>query len=101
MEVLSDCHTEKTGKCIKQSALNVERNVKFLSSLIRVDQFIAENAIVIKDHKGEDIKLTRKHLSKFLSLLFSLCARSERLICYSVYKDNRYCPHSRTREGLQ
>jgi len=37
--------------------LNVERNVKFPSNLIRVDQFIAKNAIATKDHKGEDIKL--------------------------------------------
>ena len=101
MEVKIDCRIEITEKCIKQSVLNVEKNVKFHSSLILAGRFIAENAIATKDHKGEDIKLTRKHLSKFLSLLFSLCARSERLICYSVYKDNRYCPHSRTREGLQ
>jgi hypothetical protein len=58
MEVKIECHTEKTGKCIKQSALNVEKNVKCPSNLTGADQFIAENVIAIKDHKGEDIKIT-------------------------------------------
>jgi len=58
MEVGNECLIEKTGKCTKQSALNVEKNVKFPSSLIQVDQFIAKNVIAIKDHKDEDIRLT-------------------------------------------
>jgi len=33
------------GKCIKQLALNVVRNAKFHSSLQKVSQFIAKNAI--------------------------------------------------------
>lgn len=70
MEVLSDCHTEKDEKCTKQSALNVEKNVKFLSSLIRVDQSIAKNAIATKDHKGEDIKFIDQNLRSVQHTLF-------------------------------
>jgi len=48
---------EKSGKCIKQSALNVEKNVRFPSSLIQVDPFIAKNVIAVKDQQDEDFKL--------------------------------------------
>ena len=44
-------------RCIKQSVLNVVRNVKFLSSLIQVGQFTAENAGQRNDPKEDDIKL--------------------------------------------
>jgi len=44
-------------RCIRQSVLIVERNVKFLSNLTEADQFTAENVILKEDLKG-DIKLT-------------------------------------------
>jgi hypothetical protein len=33
-------------KCIKQFALNVSKNVKFHSSLLKVSQFIVKNALL-------------------------------------------------------
>jgi hypothetical protein len=44
-------------RCIRQSVLIVERNVKFPSNLTEADQFTAENVILNEDLKG-DIKLT-------------------------------------------
>jgi len=44
-------------KCIRQSVLIVERNVKFPSNPTEADQFTAENVILNEDPKG-DIKLT-------------------------------------------
>jgi len=43
--------------CIRQFALNVVRNVKFLSNLIRIGQFTAENAGKRKDRPEGDIRL--------------------------------------------
>jgi hypothetical protein len=41
-----------------QSALNVDKNVKFLSSLIQADQCIAENVMLNEDPREEiDIRL--------------------------------------------
>ena len=46
-------------KCTMQSVLNVDRNVKFLSSLTQADPYIVENVIVNEDPREEvDIKLT-------------------------------------------
>ena len=43
--------------------LIVVRNVKFLSSLIKVDQFTAEIVILSEEDKEEDIRLTSQDLS--------------------------------------
>ncbi len=43
-------------KCIRQFALNVEKNVKFPSSLMEVDQYTAEN-VILSEEIREDIKL--------------------------------------------
>jgi hypothetical protein len=56
MEVRSDCLTEKTEKCTRQSVLTVERNVKFPSNQTRADQYTAENAMPSEDPR-EDFKL--------------------------------------------
>ena len=45
-----------TAKCIRQPALTVEKNVKFLSNQTAQGQYIAENATQKEDHQ-EDIKL--------------------------------------------
>ncbi len=45
-------------RCIRQFAPNVERNVKFPSSLMVADQYTAENVIPSVDRREEDIKLT-------------------------------------------
>jgi hypothetical protein len=50
-------------KCIMQSALNVDKNVKFHSNPIKADLYTAENVMLKKDPPEEiDIKLTSKHL---------------------------------------
>jgi hypothetical protein len=50
----SQCPIEN---CTRQFALNAVRNAKFLSSLIRIGQFTAENAGKRKDRHEGDIKL--------------------------------------------
>jgi hypothetical protein len=46
-------------KCTIQSALNVDKNVKFLSSLTKADLYTAENVMLNEDPREEiDIKLT-------------------------------------------
>ena len=50
---------ENQGRCIRQFARNVNKNVKFLSNLTEVDQYTAENAIQREAPQEEiDIKLT-------------------------------------------
>jgi hypothetical protein len=44
-------------RCIRQSALNVKKSVKFRSNLIQLGQFTVETAIRRK-HQQEDTKLT-------------------------------------------
>jgi len=44
-------------RCTRQSALIVERNAKFRSSLMEAGQYTAENVMLNEDHH-EDIKLT-------------------------------------------
>jgi hypothetical protein len=59
-----------------QSVLNVDKNVKFHSSLMEEDQFTVESVMLNEDHREEiDTKLTRRHLffvKQFLSQFFSL-----------------------------
>jgi hypothetical protein len=46
-------------KCTMQSVLNVDKNVKFLSSLTQTDLYIAENVTLNEDPREEiDTKLT-------------------------------------------
>ncbi len=46
-------------KCTMQSALNVEKNVKFHSSLTKTDLYTAENVTLNEDPREEiDIKFT-------------------------------------------
>ena len=50
---------EDQEKCTIQSALNVDKNVKFLSSLTKADPSIAENVMLNEDPREEiDIKLS-------------------------------------------
>jgi hypothetical protein len=50
---------EDQEKCTMQSALNVDKNVKFRSNLIPADLYTAENVMLNEDHQEEtDIKLT-------------------------------------------
>ncbi|MGD2066754.1 MAG: hypothetical protein PVI43_06270 [Candidatus Bathyarchaeota archaeon] len=45
-------------KCTTQSALNVDRNVKFPSSLTRTDLYTAESVMLSEDRREEiDTKL--------------------------------------------
>ena len=47
------------AKCTMQSALNVDKNVKFHSSLTQADRYIAENVTLNEDPREEiDIKLS-------------------------------------------
>jgi hypothetical protein len=45
----AEAETSAQEKCIKQFALNVRRNAKFLSSLQKANQFIAEN-VTLREH---------------------------------------------------
>ena len=50
---------EDQEKCTIQSALNVDKNVKFLSSLTKADLYTAENVMLNEDPREEiDIKLS-------------------------------------------
>ncbi len=45
-------------KCTTQSALNVDKNVKFPSSLTQADPYTAESVMLNEDHREEiDTKL--------------------------------------------
>jgi hypothetical protein len=56
-ECLMADHLEK---CTMQSVLNVDKNVKFHSSLMEEDQFTVESVMLNEDHREEiDTKLTR------------------------------------------
>ena len=57
MEVLIDCHIENPERCIKQSAPNAVRNVKFPSNLTEADRYTVEN-VILNEEIQEDIKLT-------------------------------------------
>ena len=49
---------EDQEKCTMQSALNVDKNVKFPSSPTQADLYIAENVMLNEDPREEiDIKL--------------------------------------------
>ena len=49
---------EGQEKCTMQSALNVDKNVKFHSNLILADLYTAENVMLNEDPREEiDIKL--------------------------------------------
>jgi hypothetical protein len=50
-------------KCTMQSALNVDKNVKFHSNLTPADLYTAENVTVRKDPPEVDIKLDGKFFS--------------------------------------
>jgi hypothetical protein len=50
---------EDQEKCTMQSALSVDKNVKFLLNLILADRYIVENVTLNEDPREEiDIKLT-------------------------------------------
>ena len=55
VEVQKVCHMVDQENCTMQSALNVERNVKFPSNQIRTDLYIAENVMQVNDLQEEDI----------------------------------------------
>ena len=55
--MLFDCHIENPERCIKQSAPNAVRNVKFRLSLTEADQYTVEN-VFLNEEIQEDIKLT-------------------------------------------
>ena len=62
---------EDQEKCTMQSALNVDKNVKFLLNLILTDLCTAENVTLNEDHREEiDIKLTSCNLFTLFNLLF-------------------------------
>jgi hypothetical protein len=71
-----------------QSALNVDKNVKFHSNPIKADLYTAENVMLKKDPPEEiDIKLTNQHLFMgsfyirfFLSILSHVYAELEECI---------------------
>jgi hypothetical protein len=59
VEVRNECLMVDQEKCTMQSALNVKRNVKFLSNQIKVDLYTAENVTVVNVLQEVDISLTR------------------------------------------
>jgi len=55
--VQAECHMVDPEKWKMQSVLNVDKNVKFPSSLIQADLYTAENVMLNEDHREEvDIK---------------------------------------------
>ena len=53
----AECHMVDPEKWKMQSVLNVDKNVKFPSSLIQADLYTAENVMLKEDHREEvDIK---------------------------------------------
>ena len=57
-EVQSECLMVDHVKCTIQSALNVDKNVKFHSSLTRTDLYTAESVMRNEDRREEiDTKL--------------------------------------------
>jgi len=62
---------EDQEKCTMQSALNVDKNVKFLSNLILADLSIAENVMLNEDPREEiDIKLQLTSIFATQSFLY-------------------------------
>jgi hypothetical protein len=59
-EVRKLCRMVDLEKCTMQFVLNVDKNVKFHSSLTKADLYTAENATVRKDQPEVDIKLDGK-----------------------------------------
>ena len=61
-------------KCTTQSALNVDKNVKFHSNLTKADLYTAENVMLNEDpREGVDIKLSARvyfHYSIFFYHFF-------------------------------
>jgi len=55
LEVRNECLMVDQEKCTMQSALNVKRNVKFLSNQTKVDLYTAENVTVINVLQEVDI----------------------------------------------
>jgi hypothetical protein len=55
VEVRNECLMVDHAKCTMQSALNVIRNVKFLSNQTKVDLYTAENVTVINVLQEVDI----------------------------------------------
>jgi hypothetical protein len=55
VEVQNECHTVDQENCTMQSALSVERNVKFPLNQIKTDLYIAENVMQVNDLQEEDI----------------------------------------------
>lgn len=55
VEVQKVCHMVDQENCTMQSALNVEKNVKFHSNQIQTDLYIAENVMQVNDLQEEDI----------------------------------------------
>ena len=55
----NECLMVDQEKCTMQSALNVDKNVKFHSNLTKADLYTAENVMLNEDRREEiDIKLT-------------------------------------------
>ncbi len=44
----------KEERCTRQSALNVEKNVKYHSSLMELDQYTAES-VIKREHLREEV----------------------------------------------
>ena len=51
-----ECLMVDHAKCTMQSVLNVDKNVKFLSSLTQADLYIVEN-VIVKDDPREEIDI--------------------------------------------
>ena len=59
-EVQAECLMVDHAKCTKQSVLNEDKNVKFLSSQTLADLYIAENVTQNEDPREEtDTKLVK------------------------------------------
>jgi|GEM_PF-1208320 len=62
---------EDQEKCTMQSARSVDRNAKFLLSLILADLYTAENVTLNEDPREEiDTKLTSYNLFTIFNLFF-------------------------------
>ena len=67
----SECLMEDQEKCTMQYALNVDKSVKFHSSLIRTDLYTAENATLNEDPREEiDTKLISQGLFWIFNLFY-------------------------------
>ena len=65
----SECLMVDHEKCTTQSALNVDKNAKFPSSLTRTDLYIAESVMLNEDHREE---IDTKHQLDKSYFLFSI-----------------------------